>query len=132
MYAPLIAPLVVGLGGGIFVVWLVASFVPVDARRLPVLLRVARFPAARRNPPRSVQIAALSIKSRDSLWGYRLFAGAIVLLSQTVQLRSATDAHMAATMGAAPLLEACGEWFLMLTWSLYVVWQFRRAGLASR
>lgn len=132
MYGTLATPFLIGLGGGIFVVWLVASWVAVNDRRLPALLRVVRFPAGRSNPPGSVQIAVFQVRSKEGLWAYRLFLGTILLLTQTAQLRSATDAHTAATRGPAPLLEACAEWLLMLVWSLYVLVEFHRAAARSR
>jgi hypothetical protein len=132
MYAPLVAPIIIGLGGGLFLVWLIASIVPVDGRNLPALLRVARFPVSRDNPPTSRQIAAMQVRSSEGLWAYRLFLSAIVLLSQTAQLRSATDAHLAASMGNAPVVEAFAEWILMLAWSGYVVVEFRRAATRTR
>jgi uncharacterized membrane protein YhaH (DUF805 family) len=87
-----------------------------------------RHPVAAGIPPGRVEIGVpFRTRSRDQFWMWRIFAAALVVGSQTVQLRSATDAQMAATMGAAPVVEACAEWVLMATWSLYVVLEFRRA-----
>lgn len=134
MYANLVPPLVIGLGiGGFWLVWLVASFVPVDAQRLPSLLRVMGIPVSKRNPSGTVQIGVpFGTGSREQLWVWRLLAAILVTLSQTIQVRSATDAKLASTMGSAPLLEACAEWLLMLAWSVYVVLEFRRAQRKSR
>jgi len=134
VYANLAPPLVIGLGfGGFWLVWLVASFVPVDAQRLPSLLRVMRIPVSKRIPSGTVQIGVpFRTGSSEQLWVWRLLAAIFVILSQTIQVRSATDAKLATTMGSAPLLAAYAEWLLMLAWSVYVVLEFRRTQRKSR
>jgi hypothetical protein len=126
--------LILGIGGGsLEVVWLVASFVAVDARNLPALLRAERKPVCWTKSPGGAQIAVpFRERSVQNLVLYRLLVGFILLMTQTTQLRAATDAHMAATMGSVPLLEASLEWLLMLFWSVYVVVTFRRAANKSR
>lgn len=134
MYADLVPFFVVGLlGGGIWMVWFMASLEPVDARRLPVLIRVLRHPVAAGNPRRSVGVGVpFSTRSRDQFWIWWIFSGVLIVGSQTIQIRAATDARLAASLGSAPLVEALSEWALMAAWTLYVVLEFRRAARASR
>ena len=114
--------------GGLWVVWLVSSFVPVDGRRLPALLRAGRFPISRPNVPGIVQIGVpFRTRSRDNVWGWRFLVGLLTVLSQTAQLRSITDALSSPTVDSLPILQACIEWVLMALWSIYVVVEFRRA-----
>jgi hypothetical protein len=121
--------MVLGPGlGGIWVVWLVASVIPIDPGRLPRSLRMIRFPVSRFDRPDTVHMAALRIESRASLRAYRVLAACLVVLSQTIQVRSATDSRLAATLEPAPLIEAFAEWSLMLAWCVFVVREFRRAG----
>jgi hypothetical protein len=124
---------IVGLfGGGLWVVWLVASFIPVDPRRLPWLLRMLRYTIATGNPARSVDVAVpFQTRSRDQFWIWRIFAGALVIGSQTIQLRSSSDPQFK-SLAPAPLLEAILEWTFMAAWLLYVLWEFRRVERTSR
>ena len=129
----LLWPLAIGLlGGGMFLVGLVASIIPVKSPKLWAPLRAARFPFRRGpngwGPASQRQIAVPFFRaSRANLQVWRLSVGALVLGTQLVQIRSATDAGLAAQMGAAPLYEAIAEWLLMLVWAFYVVVGFRRA-----
>ncbi|HEY5487538.1 MAG TPA: hypothetical protein VIK06_07820 [Candidatus Limnocylindrales bacterium] len=137
MYATLLWPLAMGLaGGGFLFVGLVASIVPVDGSKLWAPIRVARFPFRRGSngwdPTARFQIAVpFTRATRDSLRAWRLSLVALVLGSQLVQLRSATDTGLAATTGSAALAEAIVEWLLMLAWITYVVVAFRRAAQKS-
>lgn len=129
----LLWPLLIGLGGGgMCLVGLVASIVPVRSRELWAPLRAARFPFRRGangwGPVSRRQIAVPFVAaSRQNLRAWRLSLGALALGSQLVQIRSATDAGLAATMGSAAVSEALSEWILMLGWTAYVVVGFRRA-----
>lgn|ERR1035437_3433374 len=133
MLANLAPFFIVGLfGGGLWVVWLVASFIPVDPRRLPWLLRMLRFPVATGNQARSVDVAVpFQTRSRDQFWIWRMLAVALVIGSQTIQLRASSDPQFR-SLAPAPLLEAILEWTLMAAWLLFVVWEFRRVERTSR
>ena len=133
MLASLAPFFVAGLfGGGLWAVWLVASFIPVDPRRLPWILRMLRYPVATRNQTRGVRVAVpFQTQSREQFWIWRIFAAALVIGSQTIQLRAFSDPEFS-SLAPAPLLEAILEWTLMAAWLLSVLWEFRRAERTSR
>jgi hypothetical protein len=115
---------VVSLGAGVVSVFLLlAAFIPVDYRRLPLFLHDRWIWLDRSATDTIPRIAIPNPRyNRADAWVWRAFWAFFLTLSQAAAVRGATWKMSPATVsvGAAELL-------LLLAWTWYVFRAFRRA-----
>jgi hypothetical protein len=127
----LVYPPIIAAWGGLLVVALVASLVPLAQGRLPWILRVARFPLLNTRDPNAVVIAASVLTEQWIIRAYRIGLILLVCLSVATQVRSATSPELNAQLGVQPLVVCVVDLVALFLWSVYVVSTFRLASEAD-
>jgi hypothetical protein len=112
---------------GFLIVALAASIVPVEGRKLPAILRAARFPFRAERDPDYVGLATSIVVGERSIRAYRVALAGMVLLLVAAVLRDATDSRFAAVLGSEPLVVSAAAVSGLLAWTVFVIVEFRRA-----
>jgi hypothetical protein len=117
----------VAVVGGVFFVALVASVVPVEGRRLPAILRAARFPFRNERDPGFVGIATSVATTELAILVYRFVLAGFVALLVAALGRVITDQRLATNLGTQPLFVGGASLLGLAAWSAFVVFAFLRA-----
>jgi hypothetical protein len=112
---------------GFFFVALVASIVPVEGRKLPAVLRAARFVFRNERDPNYAGLATSVVAQKWSIRAYRLALGAYCVFGVVAMLGGSTNARLVSSLGSEPLVVTVVALLALVMWALYVIVEFRRA-----